>query len=119
MRIRSETRPNGRCSRHAAPDLRAARMAFSRGSRLSANPLCTPIEAVDPLEESYSPDGRLDLAERLVELRGRPPLRPFFLAAFAFASLRTWPMIRGAQSRRLRASATRPVSDASTSISSQ
>jgi hypothetical protein len=47
------------------------------------------LEEVDVLKNTYSPDVPLELVECLAELRGRPPLRPFFLAAFAFASLRT------------------------------
>jgi hypothetical protein len=39
-------------------------------------------------KERYFPDTRFDLVGRLAELRGRPPLRPFFFAAFALASLR-------------------------------
>ena len=47
--------------------------------------------------------------------RGRPPLSPFLRAARAFASLRICPMIRGAHSRRFRASLMRPPSEAWTS----
>jgi hypothetical protein len=47
------------------------------------------LDEMDVLKKTYSPDVRLELVERLAELRGRPPLRPFFLAALAFASLRT------------------------------
>jgi hypothetical protein len=54
----------------------------------------------------------LELVDRLDELRGRPPFRPFFRAALAFASLLIWPMILGAHSRRLRAAAMSPVRDA-------
>jgi hypothetical protein len=47
------------------------------------------LEVMDVLKNTYSSDARLELVERLAELRGRPPLRPFFLAALALASLRT------------------------------
>jgi hypothetical protein len=54
----------------------------------------------------------LELVDRLDELRGRPPLRPFFRAALALASLLICPIILGAHSQRLRASAMSPVRDA-------
>lgn len=50
---------------------------------------------------------------RFLDLRGRPPLCPLIRAARAFASLRIWPMSRGAHSRRFKASVTRPVRGAS------
>lgn len=66
--------------------------------RLAPRRYAHESNGVEALRSTYSPDARLELVECLVEPRGRPPFRPFFLAAFAFASLRIWPMIRGAHS---------------------
>jgi hypothetical protein len=59
------------------------------GRRLRPGRYAHHLEVLDVLKNTYSSDARLELVERLAELRGRPPLRPFFRAALALASLRT------------------------------
>jgi hypothetical protein len=92
---------NSHCSNFPKPHVRAGSAlpwmvgialgevpGVARGSSINRDP-CRG--GVDPLRNTYSPDARLELVERLEELRGRPPFSPFFLVLLCHKSLAAAP----------------------------